>query len=145
MDRDPATPARAGAKVPPSKRYTKGGTAKPQDTRTPARRRGDSVGPMTRAAANQPVKPKLSGSLRHEILIPIAVGSIAAFGALGIVAAAANKLGLPVVPVAGAAALVLLVLLMGYVAWIVHGAASRPERASSAYRSCRSRGPLRSC
>src|SRR3954449_4853881 len=97
-----------------------------QTTPGPIRRRGDKLPPMTRSAANQPTAPRVGGCLRNEILLPIAVGSAVLVASVGIIAAGAEKLGLPIIPVAAAGGLMLTVALMVYVSWIVDGAASRP-------------------
>jgi diguanylate cyclase (GGDEF)-like protein len=97
-----------------------------QTTTAPIRRRGDKLPPMTRSAANQPTAPRKGGRLRNEILLPIAVGSAVLVASVGIIAAGAERLGLPIIPVAAAGGLVLTVALMWYVSWIVDGAAARP-------------------
>ncbi|MEA2427695.1 MAG: diguanylate cyclase, partial [Thermoleophilaceae bacterium] len=61
-----------------------------------------------------------------EILLPIAIGSLVLVASTGIVAAAAAKMGAPIIPVATAGGAVLIAALMYYVNWIVDGAASRP-------------------
>jgi diguanylate cyclase (GGDEF)-like protein len=97
-----------------------------QTTPGPVRRRGDKLPPQTRSAANQPTAPRVGGRLRNEILLPIAVGSAVLVGSVGIIAAGAEKLGLPIIPVAAAGGLLLTAALLAYVSWIVDGAASRP-------------------
>src|SRR3954447_1068769 len=97
-----------------------------QTTSSPVRRRDDSLPPQTRTAANQPQSPRVGGRLRNEILVPIAVGSAVLVASVGIIAAGAEKLGPPIIPVAAAGGLLLTVALMAYVAWIVDGVASRP-------------------
>src|SRR4051794_39085792 len=106
-----------------------GATAEKQEkqaTSAPIRRRGDALPPQTRSAANQPTAPRVGGRLRNEILLPIAVGSAVLVASVGIIAAGAEKLGLPIIPVAAAGGLILTVALMVYVSWIVDGAASLP-------------------
>jgi diguanylate cyclase (GGDEF)-like protein len=93
---------------------------------TPHRRRGDSIGPLTREAANQPNSPRKGGRLRNEILIPLGIGAAALAGSLGIVAAATMKIGAPTVLVCAVASFVLILGLMVYVAWIIDGIASKP-------------------
>jgi diguanylate cyclase (GGDEF)-like protein len=111
---------------PAAGRYTKSAAgAKNGGQRQPIRRREDRVGRQTRTAY-APERTKVGGRLRNEILIPIGIGAAAALGSAGIVAAAAMKAGVPVVPVVGAAGLLLIAGLMAYVAWIVEGAAIRP-------------------
>src|SRR3954452_1468836 len=92
----------------------------------PIRRRGDKLPPQTRTAANQPQSPRVGGRLRNEILLPIVIGSGVLVASTGIIASGAEKLGLPIIPVAAAGGLMLTVALMVYVSWIVDGAASRP-------------------
>src|SRR3954447_23720851 len=108
-------------RVPPTRSYTKSGSAK--KTSTPKRRRDDSLTPVTRSAASASANAhvptaaaKVSGALRNEIVVPVGVGAAAAFGAAGIVAAAASKLGLPVAAVAGLAGIGLIVGLLASVA-----------------------------
>src|SRR4051812_1737087 len=116
MDRDqPATP-----------RYTKSAPQKKTGDRAPARRRSDSLPPVTRSAANQPVTAKLGGTLRHEVVLPVGLGSGAAFAGLGIIAAGASHAGLPIVPIVAIAGVVMIAGLMAYVAWIVNSAAAKP-------------------
>jgi diguanylate cyclase (GGDEF)-like protein len=111
-----------------TKRYTKA-QAKPKGGQPqPIRRRSDSLGPQTKPPDARKA-PKVGGRLRNEILIPIGGGSAAGFASLGIIAAGASKMGVPVVPVVGAAGVVLIAALMAYVAWIVHDAAIRPLAA----------------
>jgi diguanylate cyclase (GGDEF)-like protein len=93
---------------------------------SPARRRGDSIGPLTKDAANQPRMPKKGGRLRNEIVIPLGIGALALSGSLGIVAAATMKIGAPTVVVCTIAAFILIGGLMAYVAWIIDGIASKP-------------------
>src|SRR3954466_6662381 len=95
-------------------------------TAGPVRRRGDRLPPQTRAAANQPSSPRAGGKLRNEILAPIVVGSAVLVASTGIIASAADKLGLPIIPVAAAGGLLLTAALMVYVSWIVDGAAIKP-------------------
>src|SRR3954465_13491001 len=97
-----------------------------QTTNTPIRRRGDSLPPQTRAAANQPSSPRVGGRLRNEILLPIVIGSAVLVASTGIIASGAAKLGLPIIPVAGAGGLLLTAALIVYVSWIVDGAAIKP-------------------
>jgi diguanylate cyclase (GGDEF)-like protein len=119
-------------RVPPTRSYTKSGSAK-KTGRTPNRRRDDTLTPVTRAAASATASAsapaeaaKVSGALRNEIVVPVGVGAVAAFGAAGIVAAAASKLGLPIAPVAGVAGIGLIAGLLAYVSWIVNSAAAKP-------------------
>src|SRR3954451_3880941 len=97
-----------------------------QASSAPIRRRGDALPPQTRSAANQPTAPRVGGRLRNEILLPIAVGSAVLVASTGIIASAADKLGLPIIPVAAAGGLLLTAALMVYVSWIVDGAAIKP-------------------
>src|SRR4051794_19305365 len=100
---------------------------------TALRRRGDALPPQTRTAANQPRSPRAGGRLRTEILVPIGIGSIALAASVGIISSAANKLDLPIIPVAVAGGVLLMLGLIVYVAWIVNGAALQPlERVRSA-------------
>src|SRR4051794_4470349 len=100
---------------------------------TALRRRGDALPPQTRTAANQPRSPRAGGRLRTEILVPIGIGSIALAASVGIISSAANKLDLPIIPVAVAGGVVLMLGLVAYVTWIVNGAALQPlERVRSA-------------
>ena len=98
----------------------------PPESLSPARRRDDSIGPQTKAAANRPSEPRVAGRLRNEILIPIGIGAVALAGCLGIVGAASRKIGGPTVLLSGIAAAILIVGLMAYVAWILNGVASKP-------------------
>jgi diguanylate cyclase (GGDEF)-like protein len=93
---------------------------------SPVRRRDDALPPQTRSAANQPQTPRVGGRLRNEILIPIAAGSAVLVASVAIIAAGAENLGLPIIPIAAAGGLLLSVALMAYVAWILDGTASRP-------------------
>lgn len=111
MPDDSSAPARAPKRTPKS---------------TPVRRRSDSMPPQTRGAANQPLKPKASGRLRNEVVIPLGIGAIVLVASVGIIAAAAAQVGAPLVPVVGVAGVVLTAALMAYVAWIIDGVASRP-------------------
>ena len=111
-----------------TKRYTKTQAKAKGGQPQPIRRRGDSLGPHTKDPDAKKV-PKVGGRLRNEILMPIGVGSAAGFASLGIIAAGASKMGVPVVPVVGTAGVILIAALMAYVAWIVHDAAIRPLAA----------------
>src|SRR3954464_608275 len=93
---------------------------------TALRRRGDALPPQTRTAAHQPRSPRAGGRLRTEILVPIGIGSIALAASVGIISSAANKLALPIIPVAVAGGVLLMLGLIVYVAWIVNGAALQP-------------------
>jgi diguanylate cyclase (GGDEF)-like protein len=123
MDRDkPATP-----------RYTKSAPPRKTSERAPVRRRDDSLPPVTRAAANQPAQVKLGGSLRHEVVLPVGIGSAAALAGLGIVAAGASHAGLPIAPIVAVAGIAMIAGLVAYVAWIVNSAAAKPlERVRTA-------------
>src|SRR4051794_41600635 len=70
-------------------RYTKPNRAQPPAKTTGATARGGHA--------------KVGGPLRNEIIVPLALGSFAAFASVGIVAAAAAQLGAPIVPIVGAA------------------------------------------
>jgi diguanylate cyclase (GGDEF)-like protein len=100
-----------------------------------ARRRTDKVGPRTKPApsgetpAPRPAAPKAAkpgGRLKVEIVLPVGVGVSAMCAALGIVAVAAVKLGLPLVATLVAAAVALTAGLVAYVAWVVDSVAARP-------------------
>jgi diguanylate cyclase (GGDEF)-like protein len=95
-------------------------------TTGPVRRRGDRLPPQTRAGANQPSAPRQGGKLRHEILLPIVIGAAVLVACTGIIASAAAKMNLPIIPVAAAGGLLLTAGLLVYVAWIVDGAAIKP-------------------
>ncbi len=102
-------------------------------TNTALRRRGDALPPQTRTAANQPTSPRAGGRLRTEILLPIGIGSIVLAASVGIISSAANKLDLPIIPVAVAGGVILMFGLVVYVTWIVNGAAIQPlERVRTA-------------
>src|SRR3954469_17229335 len=92
----------------------------------PVRRRGDRLPPQTRSGANQPNSPKVGGKLRNEILLPIVIGSAVLVACTGIIASAAAKMNLPIIPVAAAGGLLLTAGLLVYVSWIVDGAAIKP-------------------
>jgi diguanylate cyclase (GGDEF)-like protein len=111
---------------PATPRYTKSAPTKKTIEHSPVRRRDDSLPPVTRSAANQPSNPKLGGTLRNEVVLPVGIGSGAAFAGLGIVAAAASHAGLPLVPVVALAGVLMIAGLLAYVAWIVNSAAAKP-------------------
>src|SRR3954452_13813012 len=92
----------------------------------PVRRRGDRLPPQTRSGANQPNSPKVGGKLRNEILLPIVIGSAVLVACTGIIASAAAKMNLPIIPVAAAGGLLLTAGLLVYVSWIVDGGPTKP-------------------
>jgi diguanylate cyclase (GGDEF)-like protein len=102
-------------------------------TSTALRRSGDALPAMTRAAANQPRSPRAGGRLRTEILLPIGIGSVVLAASVGIISSGAERLGLPIIPVAVAGGILLMLGLIAYVTWIVNGAALEPlERVRGA-------------
>ena len=97
-----------------------------KQTPVPVRRRSDALPPQTRSGAGQQRVPKPAGRLRNEILLPIMAGSAVLVACTGIIASAAEKMNLPIIPVAAAGGLLLTAALIVYVAWILDGAAMKP-------------------